>query len=46
MTGIIGVLGVLAYLFVRPQVVAAEDRLLADSTSVDWSGPPQPKEPA
>jgi len=46
MTGIVGALGVLAYLFVRPQVVAAEDRLLADSTSVDWSGPPKPQEPA
>ena len=44
MTGIIGVIGVLAYLVVRPQVLAAEDRLLADSTSVDWSGPPAKQE--
>ena len=39
MTGIIGALGVLAYLTVRTKVVAAEDRLVADPTSVDWSGP-------
>jgi amino acid transporter len=37
MTGIVGALGVLAYLTVRPKVVAAEDRLVADPTSVDWS---------
>ena len=37
MTGIIGVLGVLAYLLVRTKVLAAEDRLAADPTSVDWS---------
>ena len=39
MTGIVGVLGVLAYLVVRPKVLAAEDRLVADPTSVDWSEP-------
>ena len=44
MTGIVGVLGVAAYLIVRPKVVAAEDRLVADPTSVDWSG--KPKDPA
>lgn len=37
MTGIVGALGVLAYLTVRPKVLAAEDRLVADPTSVDWS---------
>ena len=37
MTGIIAVLGVLAYLLVRPKVLAAEDRLVADPTSVDWA---------
>jgi amino acid transporter len=37
MTGIVGVLGVVAYLIVRPKVLAAEDRLVADPTSVDWS---------
>ena len=40
MTGIVGVLGVAAYLIVRPKVLAAEDRLVADPTSVDWSGKP------
>jgi amino acid transporter len=38
MTGIIGVLGVLAYLVVRPRVLAAEDRLEADPSAVHWSG--------
>ncbi len=37
MTGIVGVLGVVTYLIVRPQVLAAEDRLEADPTSVHWS---------
>jgi amino acid transporter len=37
MTGIVGILGVAAYLIVRPKVLAAEDRLVADPTSVDWS---------
>lgn len=37
MTGIVGLLGVAAYLVVRPRVLAAEDRLVADPTSVDWS---------
>ena len=37
MTGIIGALGVLAYLSVRAKVHAAEDRLVADPSSVDWS---------
>lgn len=37
MTGIVGALGVVAYLIVRPKVLAAEDRLVADPTSVDWS---------
>lgn len=37
MTGIVAVLGVVAYLIVRPKVLAAEDRLVADPTSVDWS---------
>jgi amino acid transporter len=52
MTGIVGVLGVVAYLFVRPQVLTAEDRLEEDPTSVHWSKPetaepqPQPKSPA
>jgi amino acid transporter len=40
MTGIVGALGVVAYLMVRPRVIAAEDRLVADPTSVDWSGHP------
>ena len=40
MTAIVGVLGVAAYLFVRPKVLAAEDRLEADETSVQW-GPPK-----
>jgi amino acid transporter len=39
MTGIVGALGVVAYLIVRPKVLAAEDRLVADPSSVDWSGP-------
>ena len=37
MTGIIAALGVLAYLLVRPKVLAAEDRLVADPSSVDWA---------
>jgi hypothetical protein len=46
MTGIVGVLGVVAYLIVRPKVLAAEDRLEADPTSIDWSQPvAEPKEP-
>ena len=39
MTGIIGALGLLAYLSVRAKVHAAEDRLVADPSSVDWSKP-------
>jgi amino acid transporter len=39
MTGIVGVLGVLAYLVVRPRVLAAEDRLEADPSAVHWTGP-------
>ena len=47
MTGIVGVLGVVAYLMVRPKVLAAEDRLVADPTSVEWSEPaPKTDEPA
>lgn len=37
MTGIIGALGILAYLTVRTKVLAAEDRLEADPTSVHWT---------
>lgn len=37
MTGIVGVLGILAYLTVRTKVLAAEDRLEADPTSVHWA---------
>jgi amino acid transporter len=39
MTGIVGALGVLAYLVVRRRVIAAEDRLEADPTTVHWSEP-------
>jgi amino acid transporter len=39
MTGIIGALGVLAYLTVRTKVHAAEDRLEADVEAVHWSEP-------
>ena len=39
MTGIIGALGVLVYLVVRPQVRAAEDRLEEDPSSVVWTKP-------
>lgn len=39
MTGIIGALGVVAYLAVRPKVLAAEDRLEEDPTSVVWTTP-------
>jgi amino acid transporter len=46
MTGIVGVLGVVAYLIVRPKVLAAEDRLERDPTSVHWTEPAvEPKEP-
>jgi amino acid transporter len=47
MTGIVGALGVVAYLIVRPKVLAADDRLVADPTSVDWSEEPaaERKEP-
>jgi amino acid transporter len=38
MTGIVGVLGLVAYFFVRDRVRSAEDRLLADPSSVDWKG--------
>jgi hypothetical protein len=38
MTGIIGALGVLAYLLVRPRVLAAEDRLESDPSAVHWTG--------
>jgi amino acid transporter len=38
MTGIVGVLGLVAYFFVRDKVHSAEDRLLADPSSVDWKG--------
>lgn len=37
MTGIITVLGVVVYLVVRPKVLDAEDRLVADPSSVDWA---------
>jgi amino acid transporter len=37
MTGIVGVLGVLAYMTVRTKVLVAEDRLDADPTSVHWT---------
>jgi amino acid transporter len=39
MTGIVGALGVVAYIIVRDKVHAAEDRLDADPTSVHWSEP-------
>ena len=39
MTGIVGVLGVLAYFSVRRKVIAAEDRLEADPDAVHWSEP-------
>jgi amino acid transporter len=39
MTGIIGALGVLAYLTVRPKILAAEDRLEEDPSSVVWTTP-------
>ena len=39
MTGIIGALGVLAYMVVRPKVLAAEDRLEEDPSSVVWTTP-------
>jgi amino acid transporter len=39
MTGIIGALGVIAYLVVRPRVQAAEDRLEEDPSSVVWTTP-------
>ncbi len=39
MTGIIGALGVLVYLMVRPRVQAAEDRLEEDPSSVVWTTP-------
>jgi amino acid transporter len=39
MTGIVGVLGVIAYLTVRQKVHAAEDRLEADPDAVHWSEP-------
>jgi amino acid transporter len=38
MTGIVGVLGLVAYFFVRGKVHSAEGRLVADHTSVDWKG--------
>ena len=41
MTGIVGALGVVAYLIVRPKVLAAEDRLVHDPSSVDWTAPEQ-----
>ena len=47
MTGIVGALGVLAYLAVRPRVLAAEDRLEADPSAVHWTGAPAERdEPA
>ena len=46
MTGIIGALGVLAYLLVRPKVFAAEDRLEADPNAVHWSTPQEAQTPA
>lgn len=39
MTGIIGALGVAAYLLVRPKVLAAEDRLEEDPSAVVWTTP-------
>ena len=39
MSGIVLVLGVAAYLAVRPKVLAAEDRLEADPDAVHWSQP-------
>jgi amino acid transporter len=45
MTGIVGGLGILAYLTVRTKVLAAEDRLEADPTSVKWSETEQKTEP-
>lgn len=46
MTGIVGALGVLAYLTVRTKVTAAEDRLVHDPSAVHWSDPEaQPREP-
>ena len=39
MTAIIAVLGYLVYLSVRRQVIAAEGRLEADTTSVHWAKP-------
>jgi hypothetical protein len=47
MTGIVGVLGILAYLTVRTKVIAAEDRLEADPTAVHWSEEKtEPRSPA
>jgi amino acid transporter len=47
MTGIVGVLGVVTYLTVRTKVLAAEDRLEADPTSVHWSADKtEPRTPA
>jgi amino acid transporter len=37
MSGIVGALGIVAYLTVRTKVIAAEDRLEADPTAVPWS---------
>jgi amino acid transporter len=45
MTGIVGVLGILAYLTVRQRVLAAEARLEADPGSVHWRrADPEPRE--
>ena len=47
MTGIVAVLGVLAYLPGRAQMRAAEDRLEADPSSIHWATPgAEPRGPA
>jgi amino acid transporter len=50
MTGIVLVLGVAVYLWVRPNVLSAENRLEDDETAVHWSEPapaePQPQPPS
>jgi amino acid transporter len=50
MSGIVIVLGIATYLWVRPKVLSAEDRLEEDDTSVQWREPapaePQPQPPS
>ncbi len=46
MTGIVGALGVIAYLMGRPKILAAEDRLEADPNAVVWGTGEGPKPPA